>query len=80
MDMIEHAITPRLLAALVDTPAVMLVGPRQAARAPLYRVSRMGPIRPTTSRQLPTSGRILCIAADAIYALSGMNVTVGATL
>ena len=34
---IERAITPRLLTALADTPAVMLVGPRQAGKSTLVK-------------------------------------------
>jgi uncharacterized protein len=34
---IERAVTPRLLAALGDTPAVMLVGPRQAGKSTLVQ-------------------------------------------
>lgn len=34
---LERAITPRLLAALEDTPAVMLVGPRQAGKSTLVQ-------------------------------------------
>jgi len=37
MKPIERAITPRLLAALDDTPAVMLVGPRQAGKSTLVQ-------------------------------------------
>ncbi len=37
MDTIARAITPRLLAALGDTPAVMLVGPRQAGKSTLVQ-------------------------------------------
>jgi uncharacterized protein len=37
MDAIARAITPRLLAALRDTPAVMLVGPRQAGKSTLVQ-------------------------------------------
>ncbi len=33
----DRAITPRLLAALADTPALMLVGPRQAGKSTLVR-------------------------------------------
>jgi uncharacterized protein len=34
---IERAIAPRVLAALADTPAVMLVGPRQAGKSTLVK-------------------------------------------
>jgi uncharacterized protein len=34
---VERAVTPRLLAALGDTPAVMLVGPRQAGKSTLVK-------------------------------------------
>src|SRR5512146_1937460 len=37
MQTITRAITPRLLAALGDTPAVMLVGPRQAGKSTLVK-------------------------------------------
>lgn len=37
MQPIERAIAPRLLTALADTPAVMLVGPRQAGKSTLVR-------------------------------------------
>ncbi len=37
MQTIKRAITPRLLAALGDTPAVMLVGPRQAGKSTLVK-------------------------------------------
>jgi uncharacterized protein len=37
MDTIARAITPRLLTALADTPAVMLVGPRQAGKSTLVQ-------------------------------------------
>lgn len=43
MDTVERAITPRLLAALADTPAVMLVGPRQAGKSTLVRALAAGP-------------------------------------
>ena len=37
MPAVKRAITPRLLTALGDTPAVMLVGPRQAGKSTLVR-------------------------------------------
>jgi hypothetical protein len=40
---IERAITPRLIAALADTPAVMLVGPRQAGKSTLVQELASGP-------------------------------------
>lgn len=40
---VERAITPRLLAALGDTPAVMLVGPRQAGKSTLVQGLAAGP-------------------------------------
>ncbi len=43
MDTIARAITPRLLAALGDTPAVMLVGPRQAGKSTLVQGLASGP-------------------------------------
>ena len=43
MQTIERAITPRLLAALGDTPAVMLVGPRQAGKSTLVQELAAGP-------------------------------------
>ena len=43
MKTIERAITPRLLAALKDTPAVMLVGPRQAGKSTLVQGLAAGP-------------------------------------
>lgn len=43
MQTIERAITPRLLAALADTPAVMLVGPRQAGKSTLVQGLAAGP-------------------------------------
>ncbi len=43
MQTIERAITPRLLAALKDTPAVMLVGPRQAGKSTLVQGLASGP-------------------------------------
>ena len=43
MDTIARAITPRLLAALADTPAVMLVGPRQAGKSTLVQSLADGP-------------------------------------
>ncbi|MBW8059315.1 MAG: ATP-binding protein [Solirubrobacterales bacterium] len=43
MQTIERAITPRLLAALGDTPAVMLVGPRQAGKSTLVQGLAAGP-------------------------------------
>jgi uncharacterized protein len=43
MDTIARAITPRLLAALSDTPAVMLVGPRQAGKSTLVQSLAGGP-------------------------------------
>jgi predicted AAA+ superfamily ATPase len=43
MDTIERAITPRLLMALGDTPAVMLVGPRQAGKSTLVQGLAGGP-------------------------------------
>lgn len=42
MQIIERAITPRLLTALEDTPAVMLVGPRQAGKSTLVRGLAVG--------------------------------------
>lgn len=41
--LIERAVTPRLLAALADTPAVMLVGPRQAGKSTLVQAIAEGP-------------------------------------
>jgi uncharacterized protein len=43
MDTISRAITPRILTALVDTPAVMLVGPRQAGKSTLVQSLAGGP-------------------------------------
>ena len=43
MDAIARAITPRLLTALGDTPAVMLVGPRQAGKSTLVQSIAGGP-------------------------------------
>lgn len=43
MQPIERAISPRLLAALADTPAVMLVGPRQAGKSTLVQSLAAGP-------------------------------------
>lgn len=43
MQPIDRAITPRLLAALSDTPAVMLVGPRQAGKSTLVKKVAAGP-------------------------------------
>ncbi len=43
MDTIARAITPRILAALGDTPAVMLVGPRQAGKSTLVQSLASGP-------------------------------------
>lgn len=42
---IDRAITPRLLASLADTPAVMLVGPRQAGKSTLVQYLAAGPHR-----------------------------------
>jgi predicted AAA+ superfamily ATPase len=42
MKTVERAITPRLLTALADTPAVMLVGPRQAGKTTLVRTLASG--------------------------------------
>jgi uncharacterized protein len=43
MPPIPRTITPRLLAALADTPAVMLVGPRQAGKSTLVKELAAGP-------------------------------------
>ncbi len=43
MNRLERAVTPRLLTALNDTPAVMLVGPRQAGKSTLVRALASGP-------------------------------------
>ena len=43
MDTLARAITPHLLAALGDTPAVMLVGPRQAGKSTLVQSLADGP-------------------------------------
>jgi uncharacterized protein len=43
MNTVERAITPRLLEALADTPAVMLVGPRQAGKSTLVQALAEGP-------------------------------------
>jgi len=43
VDTIARAITPRLLTALGDTPAVMLVGPRQAGKSTLVQGLAGGP-------------------------------------
>jgi predicted AAA+ superfamily ATPase len=43
MDTVARAITPRLLTALGDTPAVMLVGPRQAGKSTLVQSLADGP-------------------------------------
>ncbi|MEX0973218.1 MAG: ATP-binding protein [Solirubrobacterales bacterium] len=43
MRTIERAITPKFLAALDDTPAVMLVGPRQAGKSTLVQSLAAGP-------------------------------------
>ncbi len=40
---LERAVTPRLLTALGDTPAVMLVGPRQAGKSTLVQALADGP-------------------------------------
>lgn len=56
MDAIARAITPRLLTALGDTPAVMLVGPRQAGKSTLVQSIAGGPhpARYLTLDDLPT--------------------------
>jgi uncharacterized protein len=43
MNSIDRALAPRLLAALDDTPAVMLVGPRQAGKSTLIQGIAAGP-------------------------------------
>ena len=43
MKTVARAITPRLLTALSDTPAVMLVGPRQAGKSTLVQSLAGGP-------------------------------------
>ncbi len=43
MQSIERAIAPRILDALADTPAVMLVGPRQAGKSTLVKEMAAGP-------------------------------------
>jgi uncharacterized protein len=43
MQPVQRAITPRLLTALGDTPAVMLVGPRQAGKSTLVKELAAGP-------------------------------------
>lgn len=43
MPTVQRAITPRLLTALGDTPAVMLVGPRQAGKSTLVKELAAGP-------------------------------------
>jgi predicted AAA+ superfamily ATPase len=43
MQSVERAITPRILAALGDTPAVMLIGPRQAGKSTLVKQLAAGP-------------------------------------
>jgi uncharacterized protein len=43
MKTLTRAITPRLLTALGDTPAVMLVGPRQAGKSTLVQSLATGP-------------------------------------
>lgn len=43
MQSVQRAVTPRLLAALADTPAVMLVGPRQAGKSTLVKELAAGP-------------------------------------
>jgi predicted AAA+ superfamily ATPase len=43
MKTVTRAITPRLLTALGDTPAVMLVGPRQAGKSTLVQSLATGP-------------------------------------
>ena len=43
MKTVTRAITPRLLTALGDTPAVMLVGPRQAGKSTLVQSLAAGP-------------------------------------
>ena len=43
MPLIQRAITPRLLTALGDTPAVMIVGPRQAGKSTLVQELAAGP-------------------------------------
>jgi hypothetical protein len=40
---VDRAIVPRLIAALEDTPAVMLVGPRQAGKSTLVQQLAAGP-------------------------------------
>lgn len=43
MQSLQREITPRLLTALGDTPAVMLVGPRQAGKSTLVKELASGP-------------------------------------
>jgi predicted AAA+ superfamily ATPase len=43
MPIVERSLTPKLLASLADTPALMLLGPRQAGKSTLIKEIAAGP-------------------------------------
>ena len=70
MQTIERAITPRLLAALGDTPAVMLVGPRQAGKSTLVQGLAAGP-HPARYLSLDDLGTLEAAHRDPVGLIEG---------
>lgn len=67
---IERAITPRLFTALADTPAVMLVGPRQAGKTTLVRELASGP-HPARYLSLDDLGTLEAARRDPVGLIEG---------
>lgn len=74
--MIPRSVGPRLIAALADTPAVMLVGPRQAGKSTLVQeIAREGhPARYLTLDDLATLGAARRDPVGFVDALDGPAV------
>jgi predicted AAA+ superfamily ATPase len=72
MQPVDRAITPRLLTALGDTPAVMLVGPRQAGKSTLVRQLAEGP-HPATYLTLDDLGTLDAARRDPVGFIDGAD-------
>jgi len=72
MKTVARAITPRLLTALGDTPAVMLIGPRQAGKSTLVQSLARGP-HPAEYLSLDNLGTLDAAQRDPVALIENAN-------